>query len=127
MKEQAHWHECIRSALGAAVAWLRTTAETRGEPRRRRPCRWWRYTVAVAQREAKKATFAVAHLQAQASDQALAALASVVDTHRGMRPWLAATVEQMARRIAMRLVLERLPDDLGEIAAEFENVAGQAR
>jgi hypothetical protein len=77
--------------------------------------------------EEELASFAIAQLQAQASDQALTALASVVDTHRGMRPWLAATVEQMARRIATRLVLERLPDDLGEIATEFENVAGQAR
>jgi len=33
-------------------------------------------------------------------------------------------MEQMARRIATRLVLERLPEDLGEIAAEFERVAG---
>ena len=63
-----------------------------------------------------------AQLQAPASEQALAALATVVDAHRGARPWLTTSVEQMARRIATRLVLERLPEDLGEIAAEFESV-----
>ena len=50
------------------------------------------------------------------------ALATVVDAHRGARPWLTTTVEQMARTIATRLVLERLPEELGEIASEFESV-----
>ncbi len=72
--------------------------------------------------EEELAGFALAQLQAQASEQALAALATVVDAHHGARPWLTTSVEQMARRIATRLVLERLPEELGEIWSEFESV-----
>lgn len=106
--EQPHWRSASAGTeLTAAAAELADGALTAGEE--------------------ELAGFATAQLQAQASEQALAALAKVADTHRGTRPWLAASVEQMARRIATRLVLDRLPEDLGEIAAEFENVAGQAR
>jgi hypothetical protein len=70
------------------------------------------------------ASFAIAQLKTQTSEQALAALATMAHAHRGMRPWLAGTVEQMARTIATRHVLERLPEDLGEIAAEFGQVGG---
>ncbi len=100
-----HWRSASESReLTAAAAELAAGALTAGEE--------------------ELAAFALAQLQAHASEQALAALATVVDAHHGARPWLAAGVEQMARRIATRLVLERLPEDLGEIAAEFERVAG---
>jgi hypothetical protein len=100
-----HWRSASASTeLTAAAAELADGALTAGEE--------------------ELAGFAIAQLQAQASEQALAALATVVDAHRRARPWLAASVEQMARRIATRLVLERLPEELGEIAAEFESVVG---
>jgi len=98
-----HWRSASTSTeLTAAAAELADGALTAGEE--------------------ELAGFAIAQLQAQASEQALAALTTVVDAHRGARPWLTTSVEQMARRIATRLVLERLPEELGEIAAEFESV-----
>ena len=98
-----HWRSASTSTeLTAAAAELADGALTAGEE--------------------ELAGFAIAQLQAQASEKALAALTTVVDAHRGARPWLTTSVEQMARRIATRLVLERLPEELGEIAAEFESV-----
>jgi hypothetical protein len=69
------------------------------------------------------AGFALGQIQAYRDEQALTVLASVVDAHRTDRPWLAAGVEQMARRIATDRVLQRLPESLQALAAEFNRVA----
>ncbi len=69
------------------------------------------------------AGFALGQIQAYRDEQALTVLASVVDAHRTDRPWLTASVEQMARRIATDRVLQRLPESLQALAAEFNRVA----
>jgi hypothetical protein len=72
------------------------------------------------------AGFALALLTAPPSEKALAALQTLVDAQKETRPWMGASVEQLARRIATRAALERLPEELGQVAAEFARVAEPA-
>jgi hypothetical protein len=61
------------------------------------------------------AGFALFVIQAQPSEETLATLATVIDTHRAARPWMDLATEQMARRIATRAVLDRLPTELADV------------
>jgi hypothetical protein len=105
--ERPHWpSSSVRSpGLLAAAAELANTALTAGAE--------------------DLAGFALAQIQAHPDEEALAVLAGVVNAHHGDRPWLAAGLEQMSRRIATQRVLLRLPEALHEVAADFERVAGR--
>jgi hypothetical protein len=81
---------------------------------------------ALAAGQEELAGFALALLGAPPSEKALAALQTLVDAQKGTRPWMGASVEQLARRIATRAALERLPEVLGQVAAEFARVAEPA-
>ncbi len=80
-------------------------------------------SAALAAGEQDLAGFALAQLQAQQSEEALAALSEIVQANHEQRPWMSASVEQVARKIATLRVLKRLPEGLADIAADFARLA----
>ena len=70
--------------------------------------------------------FALALMQSRPDEETLQHLAELASTHKENLPMLSLSVERMARRIATRKVLERLPDALVEVACCFDAQAGAA-
>jgi len=64
--------------------------------------------------------FALALMQAHPDEETLRLLTDLADRHGETARWLPLSVIQMARRIATRDVLDRLPGALDEIAASFD-------
>ena len=63
--------------------------------------------------------FALDLIQRRPDEETLVQLESLAARHEVDQPWLALGVEQMARRIATRDVLSRLPKSLAQMAACF--------
>ncbi len=70
--------------------------------------------------------FAFGVIQSRSDEGSLALLEALATRHRATRPWLQLSVESVARRIATRQVLLRLPEALDGVAAEFEVEAERA-
>ena len=68
--------------------------------------------------------FALALIQSRSDEEIVRRLAKLADKHKESFPMLSLSVEQMARRIATRKVLERLPEALVEVASQFDAHAG---
>ncbi len=64
--------------------------------------------------------FALSLIQAHPDEESLTLLVELAAKHRAENPWLSIAIEQMARRIATRQVLLRLPAALDQVASEFE-------
>ncbi|MFI4978264.1 MAG: hypothetical protein ACHQC8_06300 [Solirubrobacterales bacterium] len=64
--------------------------------------------------------FAVSLMQARPDEESLTLPEELAAKHQADNSWLSLSVEQMARRIATRHVLLRLPETLDQGASEFE-------
>lgn len=63
--------------------------------------------------------FAIDLIQHRPDEDTLVQVEKLAARHERDQPWLALGVEQMARRIATREVLSRLPECLAQLAASF--------
>jgi hypothetical protein len=99
--ERPHWHSTAdSSAVVAAASQLADAALTH---------------------DAKELPgFALSLIQARPDEESLTLLVDLAAKHQTENPWLSIAVEQMARRIATRQVLLRLPTALDQVASEFE-------
>jgi hypothetical protein len=75
--------------------------------------------VALAHNSEDLAGFALGVVQSAPDAKALALLDDLAMRHRATWPWLQLSVEHLARRIATREVLLRLPESLDAVASEF--------
>ena len=64
-------------------------------------------------------SFALDLIQRRPDESTLAQVENLAARHARDQPWLALGIEQMARRIATREVLSRLPESLAQMAASF--------
>ncbi len=67
--------------------------------------------------------FAVSIMQAKPDENTLRLLTVLAERHVDDAPWVSLTADQTARRIATRVVLERLPNALGQLASSFDDLA----
>jgi hypothetical protein len=82
--------------------------------------------VALTHGVAELSDFALALMQSHPDEETVQHLAKLADTHKENFPMLSLSAEQMARRVATRKVLERLPRALVEVASHFEAQRGVA-
>lgn len=75
--------------------------------------------VALAYDHQRLRSFALGLLESREDVAALAELSRLRRDHHARHPWLALSVERLARRLATQQVLARLPRDLGALARWF--------